>query len=186
MTGSKDTKSHKKFQIPVIQFLTSIHQQSLTRQSTKTTLLVVIVYMETMYYNTSWKALFHISAVWMSIFVSRLQPGSLRGRSTRLFSSCRHLLGILLLYSIFLESNCQSMNIQMMAFAKPLVKQGSRTSLATSLFSSAPIQKVGIVGGGLAGLSTAYHLIEKSPSLDVTIIDKAMPGEAGASSVAGG
>lgn len=45
---------------------------------------------------------------------------------------------------------------------------------------------MGIIGGGLAGLSTAYHLLQKSPSIDVTIIDKAEPGASGASSVAGG
>mmetsp|Transcript_13572 Transcript_13572/g.30316 ORF Transcript_13572/g.30316 Transcript_13572/m.30316 type:complete len:387 (+) Transcript_13572:3-1163(+) len=45
---------------------------------------------------------------------------------------------------------------------------------------------VGIVGGGLAGLSTAYHLLKKSPSTDITIIDRQSPGTGGASSVAGG
>jgi glycine/D-amino acid oxidase-like deaminating enzyme len=48
-------------------------------------------------------------------------------------------------------------------------------------------QRVAIIGGGLAGLSTAYHLLQKSPSsIEITIIDKALPGAAGASSVAGG
>ena len=46
--------------------------------------------------------------------------------------------------------------------------------------------RVGIIGGGLAGLSTAYHLLEKSPSTDITIIDQTSPGTGGASSVAGG
>ena len=52
-------------------------------------------------------------------------------------------------------------------------------------------KNIAIVGGGLAGLSTAYHLLRYSidhnivlPSL--TIIDKAEPGKGGASSVAGG
>jgi glycine/D-amino acid oxidase-like deaminating enzyme len=56
------------------------------------------------------------------------------------------------------------------------------------------------VGGGLAGLSTAYHLLDKSANknstntmyenegqtLDITIFDKVAPGTGGASSVAGG
>lgn len=57
--------------------------------------------------------------------------------------------------------------------------------------SKAPPKNVAIVGGGLAGLSTAYHLLRYSidhsielPS--VTILDKAEPGKGGASSVAGG
>jgi len=52
--------------------------------------------------------------------------------------------------------------------------------------SSIGPNNVGIVGGGLAGLATAFHLIEKKPSVNVTIIDKALPGTGGASSVAGG
>jgi hypothetical protein len=49
---------------------------------------------------------------------------------------------------------------------------------------------IAIVGGGLAGLSTAFHLLEKTVSLSsrcrVTIFDTAHVGTAGASSVAGG
>lgn len=52
---------------------------------------------------------------------------------------------------------------------------------------------VAIVGGGLAGLATAYHLLEKKKSsesisgdIHVTIFDKASVGTQGASSVAGG
>ena len=46
--------------------------------------------------------------------------------------------------------------------------------------------RVGIIGGGLAGLSTAYHLSLLSPSIDITIIDQNSPGTGGASAVAGG
>lgn len=47
--------------------------------------------------------------------------------------------------------------------------------------------RVGIIGGGLAGLSTAYHLLEKNPSTDITIFDQyPTPGIGGASAVAGG
>lgn len=46
--------------------------------------------------------------------------------------------------------------------------------------------RIGVIGGGLAGLSTAYHLLEKSPSTDITIIDTHSPGAGGASAVAGG
>ena len=46
--------------------------------------------------------------------------------------------------------------------------------------------RIGVIGGGLAGLSIAYHLLEKSPSSDITIIDPRSPGTGGASAVAGG
>ncbi|CAJ1914985.1 unnamed protein product [Cylindrotheca closterium] len=52
--------------------------------------------------------------------------------------------------------------------------------------SSIGPNNVGIVGGGLAGMATAFQLIKKKPSINVTIIDKALPGTGGASSVAGG
>jgi hypothetical protein len=49
------------------------------------------------------------------------------------------------------------------------------------------LQRIAIVGGGLAGLSTAFHLLEKTQSrCQVTIFDTAPVGTAGASSVAGG
>ena len=63
-------------------------------------------------------------------------------------------------------------------------------SLASSL---SPPQKIAIVGGGLAGLSTAYHLLQSTitnandaSTLSLTIFDKSLPGKGGASSVAGG
>jgi len=49
---------------------------------------------------------------------------------------------------------------------------------------------VGIVGGGLAGINTAYHLIRQAPppssSLKITIIDPSPIGQGGATGVAGG
>ena len=73
----------------------------------------------------------------------------------------------------------------------------SRSGNASSLPSpSPPPRKIAIVGGGLAGLSTLYHLIELSdsaadgggvsPSLEVDILDPCPVGTGGASSVAGG
>lgn len=53
--------------------------------------------------------------------------------------------------------------------------------------SSSPPETVAIIGGGLAGLSTAYHLLDKlGGNVRITVIDKAEPGQGGASSVAGG
>ena len=53
--------------------------------------------------------------------------------------------------------------------------------------SSSTISNVAIIGGGLAGLSTAYHLLDISSNpMHVTIYDKQKVGEGGASSVAGG
>ena len=52
--------------------------------------------------------------------------------------------------------------------------------------SVAPPQTVNILGGGLAGLSLAYHLTRLSPSTRVTIQDPNLPGEGGGSAVAGG
>ena len=52
-----------------------------------------------------------------------------------------------------------------------------------------PINDVAIIGGGLAGLSTAYHLFELRQHLtplNITIYDRCQVGEGGASAVAGG
>lgn len=54
--------------------------------------------------------------------------------------------------------------------------------------SSSSMTNVAIVGGGLAGLSTAYHLLDISSNhpIHITIFDKEKVGQGGASSVAGG
>jgi protoporphyrinogen oxidase len=57
---------------------------------------------------------------------------------------------------------------------------------SSSLRDSESPQRVAIIGGGLAGLSTAFQLLQKSPKINVTIFDKATVGTSGASSVAGG
>lgn len=70
----------------------------------------------------------------------------------------------------------------------------SRQKHASRLFATnpprPPIQSVAIVGGGLAGLSTACALLSKTQSSGrvprITIIDKEGPGCGGASAVAGG
>lgn len=55
-----------------------------------------------------------------------------------------------------------------------------------SVTTTAP-SSIGIVGGGLAGLSTAFHLLSKTNgSCHVTIYDPCVVGTGGASSVAGG
>ena len=60
------------------------------------------------------------------------------------------------------------------------------TDLEVEDSSSASVGNVAIIGGGLAGLSTTYHLLQKSPDLNITIFDKTKPGTGGASAVAGG
>lgn len=66
----------------------------------------------------------------------------------------------------------------------------SHSRQPTHLFAvstPSPPRNIAIVGGGLAGLSTAYHLLLKTgDDTKITIIDRANPGEGGASSVAGG
>ena len=53
-----------------------------------------------------------------------------------------------------------------------------------------PITKVGIVGGGLAGMSAAFHLLDVARSekkgMHITVFDSCNVGEGGASAVAGG
>lgn len=61
----------------------------------------------------------------------------------------------------------------------------SRHISGATRLSSLP-SRIGIVGGGLAGLSTAYHLLKKAPDTNITIFDRAPVGQGGASSVAGG
>jgi hypothetical protein len=49
------------------------------------------------------------------------------------------------------------------------------------------VNNIAIIGGGLAGLSSVYHLLELSRHpLQITIYDKSKVGDGGASSVAGG
>ena len=72
----------------------------------------------------------------------------------------------------------------------------SATSSSDSDIPDAALKNIAIIGGGLAGLSTAFHLIEQQSSkngssrggpLKITILDKASgPGTGGASAVAGG
>eukprot|EP00571_Detonula_confervacea_P007106 CAMPEP_0172326248 /NCGR_PEP_ID=MMETSP1058-20130122/56003_1 /TAXON_ID=83371 /ORGANISM="Detonula confervacea, Strain CCMP 353" /LENGTH=473 /DNA_ID=CAMNT_0013042991 /DNA_START=41 /DNA_END=1462 /DNA_ORIENTATION=- len=70
----------------------------------------------------------------------------------------------------------------------------SRCLSSQNDIDSHPIKNVAIVGGGLAGLSAAYHLLNISGNkidnvprgIQITIFDKANVGEGGASSVAGG
>lgn len=48
-------------------------------------------------------------------------------------------------------------------------------------------KKIAVIGGGLAGLATVFHLLDKQPeAVHVTVFDKAQVGTGGASSVAGG
>ena len=49
-----------------------------------------------------------------------------------------------------------------------------------------PPQRVAIVGGGLAGLGTAVHLLTDAPLEALHVYDAALPGEGGASAVAAG
>jgi NADPH-dependent 2,4-dienoyl-CoA reductase/sulfur reductase-like enzyme len=46
--------------------------------------------------------------------------------------------------------------------------------------------KVCVYGGGLAGLSVAYHLLQLPAVWDVTIVDPQPVGTGGASAIAGG
>jgi hypothetical protein len=78
---------------------------------------------------------------------------------------------------------------------KELVREVSSRCLShRRSIDSCPIKNVAIVGGGLAGLSTAYHLLDSAGNsmdkfpegIQITIFDKALVGEGGASSVAGG
>ena len=62
----------------------------------------------------------------------------------------------------------------------------SRQSRTISSPLTRQYAKVAIVGGGLAGLSTAYHLLSKEPTVDITIWDETSVGAGGASAVAGG
>ncbi len=68
----------------------------------------------------------------------------------------------------------------------------STSSNQTDVSSSSSSSNIAIVGGGLAGLSTAYHLLQRTvssnkyPTPSITIFDKTLPGKGGASAVAGG
>lgn len=69
--------------------------------------------------------------------------------------------------------------------------KGSQHVVTSSSVSPSSKNKIAIVGGGLAGLSTAYHLLTYSMTQNIdipsiTVIDKTTVGKGGASSVAGG
>lgn len=65
--------------------------------------------------------------------------------------------------------------------------KSSRRSLFVGCSSlEASRRRIAIIGGGLAGLSTVYHLLEKGTGLDITVLDPAPVGTGGASAVAGG
>lgn len=77
--------------------------------------------------------------------------------------------------------------------SQPLLRRRVRLFASDSFSEPQPteVKNIAIIGGGLAGLSTAYHLIENSKKLNrnipsITIFDKNEPGTGGASSVAGG
>jgi hypothetical protein len=116
-----------------------------------------------------------------------------------------HTLFLLLIAGCFLHMTLTSAwtgTIQSRSRLVPLFRNrrlGTRRSfLPHHSFSSTsssdedipPPQRIAIVGGGLAGLSTAFHLLEKTQARSsrcrVTIFDTAPVGTAGASSVAGG
>jgi hypothetical protein len=123
----------------------------------------------------------------ISYYSSPNYTGSGNGTGIRILTPSKLLLTFLLFASRFLISISAEMR-RVQAFV-PCVRQSSRASarrFSQRNEKEESPQYVGIVGGGLAGLSTAYQLLQKSPSLDITIIDKAPPGTAGASSVAGG
>jgi ribulose 1,5-bisphosphate synthetase/thiazole synthase len=77
---------------------------------------------------------------------------------------------------------CLALNVKPTTHSKQIQRY-----LIFRIFSSNTSKNIAIVGGGLAGLSTAYHLLDKlQGNVHITVIDKADPGEGGASSVAGG
>eukprot|EP00956_Cyclotella_meneghiniana_P013384 scaffold19311_cov69-Cyclotella_meneghiniana.AAC.2 len=63
-----------------------------------------------------------------------------------------------------------------------------RAHCSSSVLHSRHRKNIAIIGGGLAGLSTAYHLLDfgQSTPLQITVYDKSTVGEGGASAVAGG
>jgi ribulose 1,5-bisphosphate synthetase/thiazole synthase len=54
-----------------------------------------------------------------------------------------------------------------------------------ALFASNSPHNIAIIGGGLAGMATAYHLVNKMPC-NITIFDAQPVGKGGASAIAGG
>jgi glycine/D-amino acid oxidase-like deaminating enzyme len=79
---------------------------------------------------------------------------------------------------------------------RAVIRRSFRYTAFTALAQENPeapreedIRRVGIVGGGMAGLSVAYHLLKLQPTsgVSITILDSAsLPGSGGASSKAGG
>ena len=76
----------------------------------------------------------------------------------------------------------------MVSIVLELSRRG-RSLSQSRLHSTVPVdapKKIAIIGGGLAGLSTVFHLLEKQPDINVTVFDRTAVGTGGASSVAAG
>ena len=119
------------------------------------------------------KRALRLSALFLLFNHCCVQPLSVMKRVSRMYSKQLPLTS---------WQSTRSSRIRFQHFASTS-EPSSPASIHTS---SIPPQNIAIVGGGLAGLSTAYHLLKNSPSSSITIFDKSPPGQGGASSVAGG
>ena len=103
-----------------------------------------------------------------------------RRRLVRISGTRFHLIG-------FAHHRCRCKSTRSIATSLPLSKRDDTAN------DDRTVSNIAIVGGGLAGMSTAYHLLDMASrddavqkGLRITVFDKTKVGEGGASSVAGG
>jgi hypothetical protein len=91
--------------------------------------------------------------------------------------------GVIIPRNVLLSNSLNGSTTKLLSYSN-----GNTDIHHTQIFSP---KNIGIVGGGLAGLSTTFHILKHCADRNIdlpsiTIIDKSLPGEGGASSVAGG
>jgi NADH dehydrogenase FAD-containing subunit len=114
-----------------------------------------------------------------------------RGERTFRVAACAHFM-IMTLMSFSSVIGFQRCGSTIRSTTRHARSQDASLSCAASRSSGADPLRIIIVGGGLAGLSTAFHLLEQrqerkiTPPLKLTILDKHPVGMGGTLAVAGG
>lgn len=109
-----------------------------------------------------------------------MSPAAFFIRQKQLLAGCRRLI----VHDGGMAATC-TLSVVIMAQALALEPHMSPTDVARALRAQSSAPTVAIIGGGLAGLSTAYHLSTGSRPA-IAVFDAAPPGSGGASAASAG